>query len=318
MRKNLLFLLLALPGLASCELSVEDFPDVKNKVDSDEVLIKYFSNIDFTCENESDFTPKESPEATQAFWAFINYVNEGSKIKGYWNEKEHQQKRDGLLTAAVKVGSWKADYLESVWDMSGPRESPTVLKAQKRLRKLAYKGIPIAAYKYATPFYGWDSETFYYLMSEAIKRGSPHAMTKVGNIIAHRDKMEHLYPIGKQLLECAASQNFANAYGSLGRITYYTGHKLKAYQLWETGANKGCEDCIDRMGDLAKVRRGYAPHVMPLDLMPELRVVKDYYDYNYFYRLTELPELQRSEIPDNMKFHASKFELFLLLQRYYF
>ncbi|MDF7681843.1 hypothetical protein PT300_15160 [Enterobacteriaceae bacterium ESL0689] len=79
--------------------------------------------------------------------------------------------------------------------------------------------------------------------------------------------------------------------------------------------NKGHKNCIGEMQDLAKVRRGYAPHVMPLDLMPELELVKNYHNYSDFYQITELPELKHREIPDEIKFHAKKYELFLLLLR---
>lgn len=77
-----------------------------------------------------------------------------------------------------------------------------------------------------TCLYGRDSETFYSLMYQAIKRGSPHAIASVGNIIACRNKMEHLYPTGKQLLACAAGQNFADA---------YNGQRLKACQYGKQG-----------------------------------------------------------------------------------
>ncbi|MFP8580009.1 hypothetical protein AB9C65_10815 [Klebsiella pasteurii] len=274
-------------------------------------MMKYFQNIKFACHNASGFTPEESQIAAKSFSELVQYTSEGDQIKDFWYNPEHKQKREGLLATAIKAGSWKAAYVNSVWAIKYPDAETPADVASTKLRELVSQGIPIAAYKYATYLFGRDDESMYYLYAEAIKRGSPQAMSAVGGTIVVR--VQELHPLGRQLLECAAGQGYAEAYDHLGLLADMEGRRLDAYRLWEKGINEGCEGCIRRMSNLAKVRRGYSADVPMMELMPELTKIKKFNENNFFYQLTELPDFYRS-LPDELVFHLKDSELLSLLK----
>ncbi|GKX55993.1 hypothetical protein SOASR030_21050 [Leminorella grimontii] len=312
-----LIIFFILSGAVSAQDKLEDFnhspkwADSAGRINPDTGLLKYFQNEKFVCQNESEFTPKETPAAAKAFSDFIQYASKGDQIEGFWGDAKHRQQREDLLVAAVKAGSWKATYVNSVWAIKYPSAETPADVAATRLRELVAKGIPIAAYKYATYLYGRDDMAMYYLLAEAVKRGSPEAMSLVGRTIVIR--AQELHPLGKRLLECAIEQGDANAYNHLGVLADMEGRRLDAYRLWEKGVNAGCEECIVKMSNLAQVRQGYGVNVPMMELMPELTAIKAFYENNFFYELTELSDFRRS-LPDGMAFHMKDAELLDLLR----
>lgn len=317
MHKFLIVFFICFSGIAAGQDNLEDFNHSPKWVDSagginpDPGLMKYFQNIKFACHNASGFTPEESQIAAKSFSELVQYTSEGDQIKDFWYNPEHKQKREGLLATAIKAGSWKAAYVNSVWAIKYPDAETPADVASTKLRELVSQGIPIAAYKYATYLFGRDDESMYYLYAEAIKRGSPQAMSAVGGTIVVR--VQELHPLGRQLLECAAGQGYAEAYDHLGLLADMEGRRLDAYRLWEKGINEGCEGCIRRMSNLAKVRRGYSADVPMMELMPELTKIKKFNENNFFYQLTELPDFYRS-LPDELVFHLKDSELLSLLK----
>lgn len=151
----------------------------------------------------------------------------------------------------------------------------------------------------------------YYLYAETIKRGSPQAMSAVGGTIVVR--VQELHPLGKQLLESAVGQGYAGAYDHLGLLADMEGRRLDAYRLWEKGINEGCEGCIKKMSNLAKVWHGYSADEPMMELMPELTRIKEFNENNFFYQLTELPDLYR-RLPEKLIFHLNYFDLLSLLK----
>ena len=316
MHKIVIFFLAFFSGMALAADNLEAynrFPKISSGDNHPEPgLIKYFKGMDFKCHNDLNTTPKENPEAEKAFNELIKYNSDGDRVEDYWYDANHKKKQLELLSAAVKSGSWKAIYLDSVWAIKYPSNESPADMASAKLSELVSKGIPIVAYKYATYLYGRNEDSMYYLFSEAIKRGNPNAMAWVGGVIVAREN--ELHPLGEKLLECAVSQNYAEAYNALGVLAFNDGRRLDAYHLWAKGINEGCNECVDKMSDLAKVRPGYAPHIPQIELMPELKAIKEFYDNNFFYELTELPELSRGNLPDKMKFHPKDSELLNLLK----
>ena len=317
MRKFLIGFFIFFSGIAAGQSNLEDFNHSPKWVDSagqinpDPGLMKYFQNMKFVCHNASGFTPKENKSAAKAFSELVQYTSEGDQIKGFWNSPEHKQKREGLLATAIKAGSWKAAYVNSVWAIKYPSAETPIEVASTKLHELVSQGIPIAAYKYASYLFGRDYETMYYLYAEAIKRGSPQAMSAVGGTIVVR--VQELHPLGKQLLECAVGQGYAEAYDHLGLLADMEGRRVDAYHLWEKGINEGCEGCIKKMSNLAKVRHGYSVDVPMMELMPELMRIKEFNENNFFYQLTELPDFYR-RLPDELIFHLNDSELLSLLK----
>ncbi|VTM13372.1 Uncharacterised protein [Klebsiella pneumoniae] len=186
MRKFLIGFFIFFSGIAAGQSNLEDFNHSPKWVDSagqinpDPGLMKYFQSMKFVCHNASGFTPEENKSAAKAFSELVQYTSEGDQIKGFWNSPEHKQKREGLLATAIKAGSWKAAYVNSVWAIKYPSAETPIEVASTKLHELVSRGIPIAAYKYASYLFGRDDETMYYLYAEAIKRGSPQAMSAVG------------------------------------------------------------------------------------------------------------------------------------------
>lgn len=317
------FLFLAFSGLASAEsspIALEDFnrfpswDGTSASLSTDPSLVAHFKGKKYVCSELKDTSPTESEAAARAFNEFVDYTKQGDKIENFWMDATHKKQRENLLSAAVKAGSWKADYLDSVWAIRYRKNAEFAQQATARLLKLVEKGVPIAAYKYATYLFGRDNESMYYLYSAAIDRGNPHAMTTVGTTIVVQSKA--LRPIGQALLECAASKGHANAYKGLGILANMEGRRLDAYRLWAKGTNEGCEECHVSMESIAKARdRTYGPlrsHHSMLERVPELIAIKQFQKDNMFYELTELADFER-RIPKEMAFYPSDSELLQVL-----
>jgi hypothetical protein len=281
-------------------------------ISTDPDLLETFKDKKIVCGGDEHFTPHEKEAAVTAFKHLADYVSTGDQTPDFWYDTDHQKKRLNLLTTAVKEGSWKANYIDSLWEIKSNVRPDKTQTAAGELRKLTQQGIPIVIYKYATFFYGRDYKTMYTLLSEAVDRGNPQAMAYVGgDIVAHS---KDLLPIGKELLECAVKQGYAPAYNNLGKLAFMEGRRLDAYRLWEKGLNEGCAECSENLMPIARIRPGYNAATTPMkDLMPELVAISEFYDNNFFYVLSELPELKRP-LPNNLAFHPSKEELLKLLE----
>jgi hypothetical protein len=288
------------------------FGPASDDLSPDENLLRYYQGMSFVCRNDLDSSPKENADAAQALRAFLDYSTAGDQEENFWFDAEHKQKLEDLLAAAVKAGSWKATYLDSLWAIKFPSKAKSAEAASAALRKQAQEGIPIALYKYSTYLFGRDDDSMYRLLSEAIERGSPQAMASAGGIIVMQSRP--MWPLGKALLECSASHGYADAYGSLGVLADMQGRRLDAYRLWEQGANGGCRNCLVQMSVLATVRKGYTPATPMEDLTPELERIKAFYQENFFYQISELPDTYR-RLPKEMEFHPSDTELLRLLER---
>ncbi len=276
----------------------------------DHNLVRRYQGKPFQCSRAANHTPEETPVAARAFSDFVKYSTHGDSVPDFWMNESTRNKRKQLLADAVKAGSWKAAYVDAVWAFHLAEDDVTRQRSGNRLASLVKRGIPIAAYTYATYLDQAPGEQ-HRLLNEAIVRGSPDAMIVVGSTMVVRSRK--LRSVGKAMLECALSQGNADAYASLGKIADMEGRDVDAYKLWEKGANSGCRDCVDHMLDVAKVRPGYTIATPRADLVPELKAIGDFLDRNHLYEWTRLPELA-TPLPSNLSFHVSDAELLKLLE----
>ena len=210
--------------------------------ENDSNLIKAFEHYQFQCVNENTSNPDESSDARKKFDAFIRYFNAHSLP-----DKAQAKERLALLEKAIKGGSWRAEYVDLIWQIWDNRNNPAAQPPLiKRLASMAQAGIPIAIYGYVKWLGGFyeQPEERYRLLKAAIDRGSPEAMTLVGGEIASRSIK--LRSLGKNLLTCARKQGESSSYESLGKMAWQEGRWVDAYRIWEEGTNKGCKDCIKR------------------------------------------------------------------------
>jgi len=274
-------------------------------------LIGQFRGKPFVCSNASDYTPQDSAAASRAFSDFVEYGAKGDRIQNFWDDAGHKQKRESLLASAVKAGSWKAVYVDSVWSLRYPKAGESHETAVSHLESLVRQGIPLAAYKYATYLFGRDDKTMYELLDQAIQRGSPEAMELVGTTIVIQSK--ELRPVGKAMLDCALSQGHAGAYAALGQLADMEGRRVDAYRLWLQGANKGCNSCAQSLESFAKIRNGYTVVTPMSELEPELTRIEEFDSDNILYQLSELPDLSRP-LPPELAFHFNDEDLLKLLE----
>ena len=337
MRTLTAILLLVYSSFASAQLpdkrlekfnSSPPWENSSGEISDNPSLVERFQDKHFVCRNVDNYTPKENAVASRAFSDFVAYASNGDQNDGFWFDAEHRKKRLALLDAAIQAGSWKAIYFDSVWSFLYPIAGDTKEKAYARIVELGKKGWPIVVYKIGSD-HGAQDEATYFWLGEAIDRGSPHAMTLVGSTIVTQSKA--LRPIGKLMLECAASQGHANAYHALGKLADMEGRRLDAYRLWEKGVNEGCEECITPMLRVGRARmytsgesiKVWAMMFLPQWLVgnmlssnhpvPELLRIKNFYENNWSYRITELPDFER-RLPKHMEFHPSDSELLLTLK----
>lgn len=333
--------------LSALDLSspLEDFNHMPSSqppvVSTDADLVSRFSGKAFVCNKVEDHTPPESETAAQAFDAFMAYALIGEQDENFWSEEAHRQRRQALLEAAVKAGSWRAEYVDVLGSLRFERKPEAVNELSARLQKLA-TSVPMAMYRYGKFLWPYQNSDMYYLEDAAIDRGSPHAMTYVSNTILVRAK--ELFPLARSMLECAASQGHAQAYEGLGKLAYREGRRLDAYRLWTKGVNEGCEDCIENLQALTQARANtpekrerkrqlleklksadpssaekYGEELAYLRFqdiqmqIPELERLKKFYADNFLYEVTELPEFRRRPSGD-LRFYPSDPELLLLLQ----
>ncbi|WP_211609636.1 SEL1-like repeat protein [Paraburkholderia haematera] len=276
----------------------------------DQTLIAQFKGRSFVCRQAKDHTPEDAGNAARAFGEFVQYTTHGDGVPDFWDSEAARKKRLDLISAAIKAGSWKADYVDSVWAFKARGDAAAHQDAARRLEKLASQGIPIAAYTYATYLEQTPDEQER-VMSEAIDRGSPDAMAWVGGNIVVRSKQ--LRQIGKAMLDCAAAQGNGDAYDSLGLLADMEGRKVDAYRLWEKGVNNGCLACIGRMEEFAKIRAGYDPSTGTTDATPALKQIGHFYSDNFLFEWTRLPDLYRPLAAD-LSFHISDGDILKLLK----
>lgn len=274
-------------------------------------LLARFDGRPFQCRNSIDYTPEETAEAASAFDAFVRYVKHGDSIQDFWMDPKRRAERERLIAKAIEIGSWKAEYVDAVWRLTTRSSSDAHEKAVRQLEGLVERGIPIAAYKYAT-FLDRDPDEQYRIHAEAIDRGSADSMAAVGgNMIARSMKLR---ADGKAMLECALAQGKAETYSMLGKLALMEGRWVDAYRLWGEGVNKGCDSCVSRLLAFARIRPGYRLSQPREDFMPELERIRRFYAKNYFYSDTRLDEF-KMPLPSDMAFHFSDEELVTLLEQ---
>lgn len=267
--------------------------------ENDPELVKAFQGYKFQCTKEDGFNPKETKVAKKRFDDFVGYFNNHPSPSN-----EQVKKRLELLLKAVDSGSWKAKYVDVMWQIRETRGGPNAQALAKELTKLAEEGIPIAIQQYVESmggFYDQPAERNR-LLKLAVDRGSPEAMGLVGGAIASRSVV--LRELGKQLLSCAIKQGEPQAYESLGKIAWHEGRWVDAYRLWEQGANRGCEECIGRMERFSTLRPDYRVADGMYGSNSALKLLREFYSNQLLYQISKMHNLI-TPAPKAMQFHIT-------------
>lgn len=286
-----------------------DIPVEERVTDAtDDGGIAAFGDYKFECRNQESFNPKEEARARARFQEFLAYFSRHPAPS-----KEQKAKRLVLLKAAIKAGSWRADYVDlvwSIWDNRADREALQSLST--RLTDFAERGVPIALYGYVHWMGSLPSEDRYRLLKIAIDRGSPQAMVRMSDHLGMRSLA--LRPMAKEMAACAQHQKEPGAYEVLGEIAWREGRWVDAYRFWGDGANKGCEACIDRMEKFAMLEPGFRLNDGAMDSSARLKALREYYAGQFLYQLTKMTELLEIAPPD-MAFHVSDEQIVALIER---
>jgi hypothetical protein len=306
---------------ASVAAQAEALPDALkrfNQVDipADERIIEAtddggiaaFTNYKFRCKRQDDFNPKESAKAEAQFKNFLTYFSTHPNPSD-----DEKTKRLALLKAAAKAGSWRADYIDLVWDIWDNRANSKALQPLgKRLADFANRGTPIAIYGYVHWMGNMPSNEKYDVLKAAIDRGSPQAMVLMGHDLGMHSLP--LRPMAKEMLACAKSQKEPGAYDALGQIAWREGRWVDAYRLWEDGVNKGCEDCIDHMEEFSMLKPDFQLDNGFQDSIPRLKALRDYYSKQFLYQISHMTELLETA-PAEMAFHVTDEQIVALIKK---
>jgi hypothetical protein len=259
---------------------------VVNATDNGDIAA--FRDFKFDCRKQPNYSYQESPEAKAAVERFLAYVT------AHPSPSDAQKaERLSLLEAAIKAGSWRADYIDITWGIWENRGRPQDAQPYAdRLGKLASQGLPIAIHsllRWTNGQYG-DRQNRLLLLKAAIERGNPNTMSDVGyNLGTHDLKLR---PMAKQMLDCAAGQGHADAYDGIGQIAWHEGRWIDAYRSWVKGANLGCDDCLGKIEDLVLLRPGHDIEEGTYDVDPKLKALRAFYAGQFIYEITELTDLR--------------------------
>jgi hypothetical protein len=247
-----------------------------------------FRDFKFDCRQQQNYSYRESPEAKAAVEKFLAYVTEHPSPSD-----PQKTERLALLEAAIKAGSWRADYIDITWGIWENRGRPQDAQPYaERLSKLARQGLPIAVHgllRWTNGQYE-DRKNRLLLLKAAIERGNPNTMSDVGyNLGTHDLKLR---PMAKQMLDCAAGQGHADAYSGIGSIAWHEGRWIDAYRAWVKGANLGCEDCLRRIEDMVSLRPGHDIEEGTYNVDPKFKALRAFYAGQFIYEITELTDLR--------------------------
>ena len=247
-----------------------------------------FRDFKFECRQQQKYSNPESPEAKAALENFLAY------FAAHPSPTDAQKtERLALLEAAVKAGSWRADYIDitwGIWDNRGrPRDAQPFAD---RLHKMAHAGTPIAVHSLLRWTNGQYQDRKYrmLLLKAAIERGNPNTMSNVGYSLGTHDL--ELRPMAKQMLDCAAAQGDADAYNGIGAIASLEGRLIDAYRAWAKGANLGCDTCLRQIEDLVLLRPGHKISDGTSDVDPKFKALRAFYAKQFIYEITELTDLR--------------------------
>ena len=284
--------LAAAPDVSSADLQkynqVPLAPDEQIVSATDNGDIAGFRDFKFECRKQQNYSHQETPEAKAALGKFLTYFSAHPSPTA-----AQKTERLALLEAAIKAGSWRADYIDitwGIWDNRGrPRDAQPFAD---RLQKMAHEGLPIAVHSLLRWTNGQYQNREYrmLLLKAAIERGNPNVMSDVGYNLGTHDL--ELRPMAKQMLDCAAAQGDADAYNGIGAIAWHEGRWIDAYRAWAKGANLGCETCLGKIEEMLVLRPGHKIVNGTYDVDPKFKALRAFYAGQFIYEVTELTDLR--------------------------
>lgn len=247
-----------------------------------------FRGYRFNCRKQQDYSKPESAQAKAALDRFMAY------FVAHPSPSDRQKtERLALLQAAIKAGSWRADYIDVMWGIWAYRGSPQELRTYAdRLQKMAADGVPIAIHS----FLRWTDGQYenptrrIQLLKAALERGNPNTMSSVGYELGTHTL--ELRPMAKRMLDCASAQGDPDAFNGIGRIAWQEGRWIDAYRTWVHGANLGCEACLEAIEELVVLRPGHDVEGGTDDVDPGFKALRAFYANQFIYQITQLTDLR--------------------------
>lgn len=246
----------------------------------------------FACAQQQERLPKDSAAAQQAFKRFMDYSDrtDDSQVTD-----EHMRERLRLLEVAIEAGSWRARFSDLMWRMKTDSRDPEAARQMvKELMDMVDQHNPAAIYiADAWVYVGAVDQTGHQqLVRLGVALGNPQLIGQVGHrlatgTLAYRAR-------GIAMLRCAVQQGHPDAYYSLGLVASQEGRMFDAYRIFEQGGNLGCDRCFERLEYLALRQPGFSHgRDSTVGAVPAVKALQDFYERQFFWDLTKLPELRR-------------------------
>lgn len=286
-------------------------PDNERIIEAvDDGAIAAFGNYKFTCRKQEDFSPEESAKAKKSLKNLLSFA-----ARHPAPSQAQVKETEDLMAKAIKAGSWRAKYIDlslRIW--KGLHwEQAAIPQLSEELADMTAEGIPAAAYGYVQWMGGLhdDKAERYRLLEAAIDRGNPQAMVLIGDLIGMHSMV--LRPMGKEMLDCAASQGEPSAYGSMGKIAWREGRWVDAYRLWEKGLNAGCGSCFDAMRGLSRLKSRLGAGNETFDPRLQLDALRKFYSGQFLIQNSGMGELLE-KAPQYMEFHVTDEQIVELIR----
>ncbi len=273
------------------QLKLSADAQVVNATDNGEIAA--FRGYRFECRNEADFHPPESPDAAAALDRFLRYDATHPSPSA-----AQKTERLALLDAAIAAGSWRADYLDTIWGIWDNRGRPNALKPfADRLYAFAENGLPVAIHALVE----WNGGMYddiprrTDLLKAAIEHGNPAAMSSVAYNLGTHDLA--LRPMARKMLDCAAAQGEPSAYDGIARLAWQEGRWVDAQRAWIKGANLGCERCLEQVESELVWRPGHRISDGTYNTDAGYKALRDFYEHQFFYNITRMNSLRVTAPP---------------------
>lgn len=292
--------------------SIQVTDDFRVQGDSGIDLSKTLGLSAFVCVRQSDRMPKDSAKAQQAFQKFLDYFDATATANITIKQKGERLE---LIKAAIAAGSWRAKYADLMWEIKENHLDQRKSYAfAVKLIDMANHGIP-AAIRGVDSWISYNTSTERLQIQKAgVQSGNPQIIGNVGHRLAFNTLKYRAR--GLNMLKCAIRQGDVTSYYSVGLVAQREGRWVDAYRIWERGANLGCERCIEKLEDIATLDPKFSfGRDTTVNAVPALKKLNDFYNNQFFWKLTELPEL-RQQAPDDLLFKLSEKQIVALVENF--
>lgn len=246
----------------------------------------------FACTQQLKGLPQDTVAAQKAFGSFMDSFERTANAGISAGEMKERLR---LLEHAIQAGSWRARFSDLLWRMKTDSRDPVAAQQMsKELLDMVDQHNPAAVYIADAWIYAgeFDQTAHRTLIRLGVKLGNPQVISQMGHRLA-TGTLQHRAR-GIAMLRCAADQGDPDAYYSLGLVASQEGRMFDAYRLFEQGGNLGCDSCFGRLEELALRQPGFLwGRDTTVGAVPAVKSLQDFYEGQFFWKLTKLPELRR-------------------------